>query len=164
MTVLKMTVLIVDDDVFSRMMLMHLIAGCGEVDIVEAEDGLDAWQQLDNGLRPAILFCDLRMPRLSGMALLQRVKRDPRWCSMPFVLVSTANEQGIVQQAIAAGAGGYLIKPFQADGVRFDLRAMLDEARADWAANLTTAVKTAVDDISEGRDGVAARTRPGSPI
>ncbi|MFT5644134.1 MAG: two-component system chemotaxis response regulator CheY [Janthinobacterium sp.] len=125
-----MKVLIVDDDIFSRMMLMHLIAACGQFDFVEAEDGLDAWQQLEGGLLPAILFCDVRMPRLSGLDLLQRVKRDARLSSVPFVLISTANELHTAQQAVASGAAGYIGKPFQADRVRIDLRLLLDQARA----------------------------------
>jgi CheY-like chemotaxis protein len=89
-----MKVLVVDDDVVSRMVLMHLIDSCGSFDIVEAEDGADAWQQLEAGLRPAICFCDLRMPRLSGMELLQRVKATPksapcRWCWSPRPMTRT---------------------------------------------------------------------------
>lgn len=38
----NMKILIVDDDIISRMLLMHLISACGQCDIVEAEDGLDA--------------------------------------------------------------------------------------------------------------------------
>jgi two-component system chemotaxis response regulator CheY len=125
-----MKILIVDDDIVSRMMLMHLIAACGQFDIVEAEDGLDAWQQLEGGLRPAILFCDVRMPRLSGMQLLQQVKGDPQFGGVLFVLVSSANEQAAVQQALAAGAAAYIVKPFRAEGVRVDLRALLERASA----------------------------------
>jgi two-component system chemotaxis response regulator CheY len=87
-----MKVLVVDDDVVSRMVLMHLIDACGKFEILEAEDGEDAWQQMAGGLRPAICFCDLRMPRLSGMDLLQRVKADSTLDAMPFVLVTSAND------------------------------------------------------------------------
>jgi two-component system chemotaxis response regulator CheY len=124
----NMKILIVDDDIISRMLLMHLISACGQRDIVEAEDGLDAWQQLERGLRPAILFCDVRMPRLSGIELLQRVKGDPALAAMPFVLVSAAHEQESVQQALAAGASGYIVKPFRDEGVRVNLRALLERA------------------------------------
>jgi two-component system chemotaxis response regulator CheY len=123
-----MKVLVVDDDVVSRMVLMHLIDGCGKFDIVEAEDGADAWQQLAAGLRPLICFCDLRMPRLSGMDLLQRVKGEAHLASMPFVLVSSATDQDTVQQATAIGATGYIVKPFQADQVRGHLAAFLAQA------------------------------------
>jgi len=123
-----MKVLVVDDDVVSRMVLMHLIDTCGKFDIVEAEDGADAWQQLESGLRPSICFCDLRMPRLSGMELLQRVKGDANQSAMPFVLVSSATDRETVQMATKAGAAGYIVKPFQADQVRVHLTAFLDQA------------------------------------
>lgn len=113
-----MKVLVVDDDVVSRMVLMHLIDACGHVDILEAEDGEDAWQQLSAGLRPAICFCDLRMPRLSGMELLERVKADAGLASMPFVLVTSANDSATVDQATGLGVDGYLVKPFQHEQVR----------------------------------------------
>jgi two-component system chemotaxis response regulator CheY len=123
-----MKVLVVDDDVVSRMVLMHLIDSCGKFDIVEAEDGADAWQQLEDGLRPAICFCDLRMPRMSGMELLQRVKADAALDGMPFVLVTSANDKNTVQEATSAGAAGYIVKPFQAEQVRVHLVNFLDQA------------------------------------
>lgn len=113
-----MKVLVVDDDVVSRMVLMHLIDACGHVEIMEAEDGEDAWGQLSAGLRPAICFCDLRMPRLSGMELLERIKRDPVLADIPFVLVTSANDSATVEQATGLGVDGYLVKPFQHEQVR----------------------------------------------
>ena len=123
-----MKVLVVDDDVVSRMVLMHLIDSCGKFDIVEAEDGLDAWHQLEGGLRPAICFCDLRMPHLSGLELLQRVKSHAELAAMPFVLVTSATEKDVMQEASSAGAAGYIVKPFQAEQVRVHLTAFLDQA------------------------------------
>jgi two-component system chemotaxis response regulator CheY len=114
----RIKVLVVDDDVVARMVLMHLVDTSGDFEIHEAEDGEDAWRQLQGGLRPAVTFCDLRMPQLSGMDLLARVKADPRTALMPFVLASAANEREIVEQANGLGAYGYLIKPFQPEEVR----------------------------------------------
>lgn len=108
-----MKVLVIDDDVVSRMVLMHLVDACGKFDILEAEDGQDAWDQLSAGLRPVICFCDLRMPRLSGMELLAKIKADPAFGAMPFVLVTSATDSTTVEQAVALGADGYLVKPFQ---------------------------------------------------
>lgn len=121
-----MKVLVVDDDIVSRMMLMHLIDSCGQYEIVEAEDGADAWQQLDAGLRPAACFCDLRMPRLSGLELLQKVRGDSALAALPFVLVSSANDRDTVDLATRAGATGYIVKPFEPA----EVRAQLDALRA----------------------------------
>lgn len=133
----RVRVLVVDDDVVSRMMLMHLVDTSGHYDILEAEDGADAWCQLDGGLRPAMVFCDLRMPHLSGMELLERMKADQRFASIPFVLASAANERETVDQASSLGAAGYLVKPFRHDEVRALLAALPSQGEGDEAPAAT---------------------------
>jgi two-component system chemotaxis response regulator CheY len=123
-------ILIVDDDVVARMVLMHLVDGAGRHEILEAEDGEDAWQQLEaaaasaDGVLPAMLFCDLRMPRLSGMELLARVKADPRFASLPFVLASAAGDAATMEQALSLGAHGYIVKPFDGPKVAAQLACL----------------------------------------
>ena len=123
-----MKVLVVDDDVVSRMVLMHLVDSCGAYEIYEAEDGLDAWQQLQQGLRPAILFCDLRMPRWSGMELLASVKADRAFDAMRFILASSASDQATMTTANSLGADGYLVKPFEHDMVRVQMAGLAASA------------------------------------
>lgn len=124
-------ILIVDDDVVSRMVLMHLIdgAGGGPHDVLEAEDGEDAWRRIE-AEAPALVFCDLRMPRLSGMELLARVKADARHATRPFVLASAAGDAATMEQALGLGADGYIVKPFDAAKVGDHLMRLLarDEA------------------------------------
>ena len=132
-----MKVLVVDDDVVSRMMLMHLVDSCGRYEILEAEDGADAWRQLEAGPRPAIVFCDLRMPHLSGTELLARVRAHPQLARLPFVLVSAANDGATMDEAEALGATGYVVKPFRIEGLRPHLMALEpDETPAASAARL----------------------------
>jgi two-component system chemotaxis response regulator CheY len=125
-----MKVLIVDDDVVSRMMLMHMVDSAGSYEVLEAEDGEEAWRLLDTGAGPAILFCDLRMPRLSGMELLARVKADERFAHVPFVLVSAATDGATMEEALGLGAAGYIVKPFDADKVRRHLAGLAESPDA----------------------------------
>jgi len=129
-----MRVLVVDDDVVSRMVLMHLVDSCGAHEIVEAEDGAAAWELLDGGLRPDLCFCDLRMPRLSGMELLQKVRADSTLAAMPLVLVSSANDQETLHDAQQAGVSGYIVKPFQQEQVREQLDAFAGAGASKAAA------------------------------
>jgi two-component system chemotaxis response regulator CheY len=133
-----MKVLIVDDDVVSRMMLMHMIdsTATGAFDVLEAEDGEDAWARLDGGADPAILFCDLRMPRLSGMELLARVKADERFSGLPFVLVSAAADGPTMERALGLGAAGYIVKPFDGARVAHHLERLLQGADEPPAATV----------------------------
>lgn len=132
-----MNVLVVDDDVVARMMLMHLVDSCGSHAIVEADDGADAWRQLEAGLQPDIVFCDLRMPHLSGLELLQRVRHDPVLAALPFVLVSAASDSATMDEAAQAGASGYIVKPFRHDDVRVQFERLFPPADANDANDET---------------------------
>ena len=121
-----MNVMVVDDDVVSRMVLMHLVDSCGRYDITEAADGQDAWDQLQAGLRPGVLFCDLRMPRMSGLELLERLRADDAYSAMPFILVTSSTDSATLDQATALGVSGLIVKPFQAGQVKVHLAAFSD--------------------------------------
>jgi two-component system chemotaxis response regulator CheY len=58
------------------------------------------------------------------MELLERLKADQRFASIPFVLASAANERETVDQASGLGAAGYLVKPFRQDELRALLAAL----------------------------------------
>ena len=106
-----MIALIVDDDAVARMALADLLAGYDMFDLVEADDGEAAWTLLEGGLAPVICFCDVRMPRMTGLELLQKIKAHPALAALPFVLVSSASDRDTVLQAVKLGAVGYLLKP-----------------------------------------------------
>lgn len=127
---MKTRVLVVDDDVVSRMMLMHVIGTFGEFDIAEAEDGEQAWEQLESGAPPAIVFSDLRMPRLSGLDLLRRIRAEPRHAQIPFVLATAASDRETAEQAGDYGACGFIAKPLVPEQVRDHLERCLAGPRA----------------------------------
>lgn len=131
-----MRVLVVDDDVVARMMLMHLVDSCGDHAIAEAEDGADAWRQLQAGPLPEIVFCDLRMPHLSGLELLQRVRADTALAGLPFVLVSAASDGATLAEAAALGASGYIVKPFRQEDVRAQFARLMPATAAGADAGL----------------------------
>jgi len=135
-----MKALVVDDDIVSRMALMDLLSAYGVFELVEAEDGAAAWALLEQGLRPEICFCDVRMPRMSGIALLERMKGAPALAAIPFVLVSAASDRDTVLQAVALGAVGYILKPLHAADARAHLdkifKVTLDKLAEDPASTL----------------------------
>ena len=118
-----MKALVVDDDIVSRMALVELLSVYGVFDLVEAEDGEAAWTLLEEGLRPVICFCDVRMPRMSGIDLLKKMKGRADLALLPFVLVSSASDRETVLQAVTLGAVGYILKPLHAA----DARAYLEK-------------------------------------
>ncbi|MGZ5270219.1 MAG: response regulator [Ramlibacter sp.] len=123
-----MKILIVDDDEIARMALTNIVRGLpGVAGIVEAADGEQAWSLLDAGLRPVLCCCDIMMPRLDGLGLLQRTRAHPVLRDLPMVLITSASDRETVNSAISGGVSGYILKPFLAVQTRATLERVLRE-------------------------------------
>jgi two-component system chemotaxis response regulator CheY len=108
-----MKILIVDDDLISRMALIDVIQGFGGYRLVEAASGDEAWALINgSGVPPMLVCCDIRMPGMSGLELLRRVRAEPAIKDLPFVLISMANDEATIRDAIQIGVSGYIVKPF----------------------------------------------------
>jgi two-component system chemotaxis response regulator CheY len=113
------------------MALSNIVLGVeGVTGALEAEDGEQAWDLLQAGLRPALCCFDIRMPRLDGLGLLQRMRAHVVLRHTPVVLVSAASDRETVQTAIEGGAAGYILKPFLAPRTRATLARVLRERLA----------------------------------
>jgi two-component system, chemotaxis family, chemotaxis protein CheY len=109
-----MKVLIVDDEAIARTALREALATQGRLKFEEFEDGEAAWQALDKGLAPSLCFFDVRMAKLSGVELLERLRRDPRFSGLPVILVTASVQKEVVVKASTLGLDGLVIKPIEA--------------------------------------------------
>jgi two-component system chemotaxis sensor kinase CheA len=102
------TAIVADDTVASRTMMAGLLESAGFT-VRVASDGDAVLPLLEDG--PCdVLVSDVQMPRLDGLELTRRLRADPRWRSLPVVLVSTMDGLADVEAGTAAGASGYLSK------------------------------------------------------
>lgn len=102
------TILIVDDDAFVRTLLRDMLSGEGYT-LLEAEDGRAALDLLGDRA-PALVLLDLFMPRLSGMEALATIRQ--RWPGARVLVISSLDSDRLVNEALEAGAAGYITKPF----------------------------------------------------
>lgn len=125
-----MKILVVDDDETSRDVLSTMIARLPDAgEVVQAEDGEAAWSLMTGGSPPDLCCCDLQMPRLDGVGLLQRARADDLLSDLPFVMISSAADRQSVTQALQAGANGFIVKPYSAATVSRAIEKALREAR-----------------------------------
>lgn len=118
---MTMRSMIVDDEAAARSRLARLLSDHEGIAIVgEAQDGLDAVQQID-ALRPDLLFLDIEMPGLNGFDVLRAL---PPAMPLPLVIFVTGYDQHALA-AFEANALAYLLKPVEADR----LARALDRAR-----------------------------------
>lgn len=104
------TLLLVDDDRFVRHLLKDAIQQSGlEVRMLEAEDGREGLEVAERE-QPALMLLDLFMPRCSGLEVLERMRRSSP--DTRVLIISSMDADPVVQQALSAGAVGFVGKPF----------------------------------------------------
>ncbi len=113
----SLLVLVIDDDDQMRELVVATLrdSGCSTI---EARDGAQALDMLDHGLVesalcPDVLLADVMMPNLSGLGVLDALKRA-QW-SLPVVLMTGLRDESVNIVARRLGAVGVLRKPFEAD-------------------------------------------------
>ena len=83
------------------------------LETVPATDGQDAWDQLRGGAAPNLIVCDVNMPKMNGLELLERLQEDAAYAELPVLMLTTEGEPDLIRRARQMGAKGWLVKPFQ---------------------------------------------------
>jgi len=108
------TIFLIDDSA-TVLMSMEAILHKAGFTIVTAKSGEDAIAQLEKGLKPGLLITDIHMPGMNGIDLIRKVRTMPGFQFTPILVVSTESQQSKRDEARAAKATGWLVKPVQPD-------------------------------------------------
>ena len=115
-------VLVVDDSKVIRRAAVKILQK--EFDVVEAEDGEEAWHELQNNPKISVVFSDIGMPNMDGFQLLETIRDadDEAIAKMPVIIITGAEEtDGTKEKVLALGATDFITKPF--DSVTLKSRA-----------------------------------------
>jgi len=104
------TVLTVDDSRTMRDMLKHSLVAAG-FRVIQAEDGVHGLEVLA-AEKPDVIVTDINMPRMDGFGFIEAVRRDPAYRAMPMLVLTTEVDAEKKGRAKAAGATGWIVKPF----------------------------------------------------
>jgi two-component system chemotaxis response regulator CheY len=104
-------ILVVDDYQAMRLTIRRMLVQQGFTSIVEARDGIEALVLL-RGLPIDIVISDLVMERMDGLELLREIRSDANLTKLPFIMITATADRDRVIAAKAAGATGYVVKPF----------------------------------------------------
>ncbi|HEY1014812.1 MAG TPA: response regulator [Herpetosiphonaceae bacterium] len=117
-------ILVVDDEAPIVAMIEEVLLDEGYA-VVTALSGERALALLDDA-RPALILCDVMMPGIGGVELCQRLRADPRWSTIPVILISAAKEADALREACEYAA--FLSKPFALDALLATIAAHLPVA------------------------------------
>lgn len=104
-------ILTADDSASIRQVVGFTLRQAG-YDVVEAVDGQDAVAKAATG-RLDLVLTDLNMPRLDGLGLIRALRATPAHKFTPIVMLTTESQDAKKQEGRAAGATGWIVKPFQ---------------------------------------------------
>jgi two-component system chemotaxis response regulator CheY len=105
------TVLVVDDSSSLRALVKMALVRAG-YSVIEGADGREGLAQLDKAAKVHLIVSDVNMPNMDGITFVQQIKQHPKHKFIPVIMLTTEDETGKMQQAKAAGARAWLIKPF----------------------------------------------------
>ena len=117
-------ILIVEDSPTMRQLLAFALKRLKDVDIVEAQDGMDGLRKLTADAFDLALV-DINMPVMDGLKLVKRVRTDPVHKDVPIVIITTESAEEDRQRALSLGANAYITKPIQAPQVIAKVRELL---------------------------------------
>ena len=104
----EVSILIVDDDNLSRVAINSLLTNLIKCDVIEAEDGLDAWNKYKTN-KPHIVITDIMMPQVDGIELINKIRKVDK--STKIIVLSAFDEQKILIELVTKNLAEYIIKP-----------------------------------------------------
>ena len=104
-----MTILVADDNAFSRELMRELLEASGHV-ILEAVNGRHAIDLIRQYV-PDLVFLDLQMPLQDGFSVVRELRNEHRFVNLPVVALTASAMIGDRERAIAAGFDSYVAKP-----------------------------------------------------
>jgi DNA-binding response OmpR family regulator len=120
-------ILLIDDDPDIRF-VARMALKRGKHEVLVAEGGAQALALVDAGEQLDLVICDRMMPEMSGIQMLQELRKRPHGAKMPFVFLTARALAGEVEEGLRLGARRYLTKPFEPSELVAQVNAVLAES------------------------------------
>lgn len=104
-------ILVVEDNLDNRRILVYRLKRIGDFEIVEASNGQEALEIVQSGPAPDLIFMDLKMPVMDGWEATKRIRSLDLGRRIPIIALTAQAMAGDEQKALAAGCDDYLAKP-----------------------------------------------------
>jgi len=120
-------VMVIDDSRTVRQQVGIVLTEAG-YEVVEASDGLEGAEKIGASNDLAMVICDVNMPRMNGIEMLSLLKQDPKHANLLVLMLTTEGQPALIERAKAAGARGWIVKPFKPDLLLGTIRKLVGAA------------------------------------
>ena len=108
---MEKTILVVDDSCSVRQHVSLVLQRAG-FETAQAADGQEGLAMVDSNRNIDIVICDINMPIMNGLEMVEKIKAKPENKSLPILMLTTEGQASLVKRAKQAGAVGWIVKPF----------------------------------------------------
>jgi two-component system chemotaxis response regulator CheY len=123
-----MRVLIVDDQLTSRLLIRGALQDLGISDIEMAGDGQEGLKIMMSA--PAhLIISDFNMPKLDGIGLLRAIRSHPPTQKAPFIMLTGKSDKELMQRAAQCGVNNFLSKPFTTPVLKAQIEAVVGKLK-----------------------------------
>lgn len=123
-----MKFLVVDDSATMRRIVVNSLNRIGYQSIIEAGDGAEALEKLDDSV--AFVITDWNMPRMTGLELTQAIRALPGRQQLPVLMITARSAKEDIVSALESKVNNYIVKPFTPQVLKEKIDAMLAQATA----------------------------------
>ena len=110
MNVNRQNILVIDDDVIMQRLIMSVLTKAGYA--VRAASNVSAGLDMIGEDMPDLVLCDMVLPMVSGLDFLRHCRSTPELADLKVIIISSANTEVDVREALDLGAAAYISKPF----------------------------------------------------
>jgi len=103
-------ILIVDDEPDLLELVRDTLEMAGYT-VITASDGEEGLKSITED-SPDLVILDIKMPKIDGMEVLERVRKNPLLNELPIIMLTSLKGEGIIREAKEVGANDYIVKPF----------------------------------------------------
>jgi two-component system chemotaxis response regulator CheY len=118
-----MKILVVDDSSTMRRIIQNTLARLGYKNVIQAADGVEAWQAMQENQDIGVVITDWNMPNMNGLELVKKIRSVNK--NIPIIMVTTEGGKKEVITALKAGVNNYIVKPFTPQVLKEKLEAVL---------------------------------------
>src|SRR4030042_6250053 len=118
------TVLIVDDSLTIRKMLIHFLKSDKHA-IVEASNGIEALEKIV-AHQIDLMVVDMNMPHMDGLELIKTIRQQPLYQDLPIIMLTTESSTESHREGFEAGANIYLTKPVQPHILLYKVKSLIN--------------------------------------
>ena len=147
-------ILIAEDQETERTALREILRAEPGWEITETKDGQEAMDLLCDGFQPDVCLLDLRMPKMDGLQMLQRMRRDPLLRDIKVVITSGNRDKDTIVALAKLKIAGYILKPYSAEKTLATLRPVVASLTANpalFSKNLLVRTALVADDNATER-------------